>query len=213
MRNLFDMEGPVMRAITDLSTLVYLNILTVLFCLPVVTAGASLAAMHYVIMEMIEDRGGPLAKEFWKRFKENLRNATPIWLIMAAAGAFLYADYRIITANQSGIPRVTLIPILAAALVWMAIYEYVFPLTARFENTLGATFKNAAILAVAYLPRTLAMMVLTAVVPYLFLNVTRLLPLFFLLGISLPSYLRALLYLPVFRKMAGEDEKPEEKEE
>ena len=202
-----------MRAITHLSTLVYLNLLTLLFCLPFVTAGASLSAMHYVIMEMMEDRGGALAPEFWKRFRENLSGATPIWLIMAAAGAFLYIDYRIITANQAGIPRIMLIPILAAALVWMAIYEYVFPLTARFENTMGATFKNAAILAVAYLPRTLAMMVLTAVVPYLFLNVTRLLPLFFLLGISLPSYLRALLYLPVFKKMAGEDEKPEEKEE
>ena len=66
-----------MRAISDLSTLVFLNILTVIFCIPIVTAGASLAAMHYVIMEMMEERGGGLVSEFWKRFRENLRNATP----------------------------------------------------------------------------------------------------------------------------------------
>ena len=41
MRNLFGQEGPVMRAISDLSTLVFLNILTVIFCIPIVTAGAS----------------------------------------------------------------------------------------------------------------------------------------------------------------------------
>ena len=55
MKNLFGQEGPVMRAISDLSTLVFLNILTVIFCIPIVTAGASLTAMHYVIMEMIEE--------------------------------------------------------------------------------------------------------------------------------------------------------------
>ena len=70
MRNMLDQDGPVMRALSDLSTLVFLNILTMLFCLPVVTAGASLAAMHYVIMEMIEERGGSLFSEFWKRFKD-----------------------------------------------------------------------------------------------------------------------------------------------
>ena len=31
MRNLFGQEGPVMRAISDLSTLVFLNILTVIW--------------------------------------------------------------------------------------------------------------------------------------------------------------------------------------
>ena len=90
MKNLFGQDGPVMRALTDLSTLMFLNILTVIFCIPVVTAGASLAAMHYIFMEMIEERGGPLVTEFWKRFKENLKNATPIWLIMLAAAVFLY---------------------------------------------------------------------------------------------------------------------------
>ena len=117
MKNLFGQDGPVMRALTDLSTLMFLNILTVIFCIPVVTAGASLAAMHYIFMEMIEDRGGPLVTEFWKRFKENLKNATPIWLIMLAAAVFLYVDYRIISSGQAGLPRAMLIPIYAAAFV------------------------------------------------------------------------------------------------
>ena len=120
-----------MRAISDLSTLVFLNILTVIFCIPIVTAGASLAAMHYVIMEMIEDRGGGLLQEFWKRFRENLRNATPVWLILLAAAAFLYADQRIIAGGQLGLPRAMLIPIYVGAFVVAAVYVYAIPLTAR----------------------------------------------------------------------------------
>jgi uncharacterized membrane protein YesL len=210
MKNLLGQDGPVMRALTDLSTLVFLNVLTVLFCIPVVTAGASLAAMHYVIMEIIEERGGPLLSEFWKRFKENLKNATPIWLILLAAALFLFADYRIISSGQAGLPRAMLIPIYAAAFVLAALYVYVIPLTARFVYRTGAAFKNAGILAIAYFPRTLLMIFISVVVPYLLLNVTRLMPLFFLLGFSLPAYFCALAYMPIIEKMIG---KPEEEED
>ena len=110
-----------MRALTDLSTLVILNILTLLFCIPVVTAGASLAAMHYVIIEMIEERGDRVLPEFWKRFRENLRNATPIWLILLAAALFLYADYRIIDSGVAGLPSWMLIPIYVGALVALSL--------------------------------------------------------------------------------------------
>lgn len=206
MRNLFDSEGPVMRALSDLSTLVFLNILTLLFCIPIVTAGAALAAMHYVIIEMIEERGGGLLAEYWKRFKENLKNATPIWLILLAVTLFLYADYRIISGGQMGLPKAMLIPIYAGLFVVSAIYVYVIPLTARFVYSTGAAFKNAAILAVAYFPRTILMIVITVVIPYLLFNVTRLLPLFFLLGLSLPAYFCALLYMPIFEKMIGKRE-------
>ena len=140
MRDLFDQEGPLLRALTDLSTLVFLNILTLLFSIPIVTAGAALAAMHYVIIEMIEERGGSLPGEFWKRFKENLKNATPIWLIMLAAAVFLYVDYRIISSGQAGLPRAMLIPIYAAAFAAASIYVYVIPLTARFVYKTGAAF-------------------------------------------------------------------------
>ena len=211
MKNLFDQEGPVMRALTDLSTLVFLNILTMLCCIPVVTAGAALAAMHYVIMEMIEERGGPLAPEFFKRFKENLKNATPVWLILLAAVVFLYADYRIISGEQMGLPKAMLAPIYAGMIVLAAVYVYVIPLTAKFVYSTGAAFRNAAILAAAYLPRTILMVFISAAMPALLFNVTRLLPLFFLLGISLPAYFCALFYMPVFKKMMGGEEEEEEK--
>lgn len=211
MKNLFGQDGPVMSALTDLSTLVFLNVLTVLCCIPVVTAGAALAAMHYVIMEMIEARGGSLAPEYIKRFRENLKNATPVWLILLAAAVFLYADYRIISGGQMGLPKAMLIPIYAGMFVLAAVYVYVIPLTAKFVYSTGAAFKNAAILAAAYFPRTLLMVLITAVVPALLFNVTRLLPLFFLLALSLPAYFCALLYMPVFEKMMGKKEEDEDR--
>ena len=210
MKNMLDLDGPLVRALSDLNTLVILNILTALFCIPVITAGASVAAMHYVIMEMFENRGDGAAREFWKRFKENLRNATPVWLILLAAAVFIYMDCRIIMVGQTGLPRIMLIPLYIGAFIEASIAVYAFPLTSRFVYSTGATFKNSAILAVANFPRTVLMVLYHVIMPYLLFNVSRLLPLFFLVGISLPAYFSALLYMPVIRKMIGEPEPDED---
>ena len=210
MKNMLDLDGPLVRALSDLNTLVILNILTALCCIPVITAGASVAAMHYVIMEMFENRGDGAAREFWKRFKENLRNATPVWLILLAAAIFIYVDCRIIMGGQTGLPRVMLVPLYIGAFIEASIAVYAFPLTARFVYSTGATFKNSAILAVANFPRTVLMVLYHVIMPYLLFNVSRLLPLFFLVGISLPAYFSALLYMPVIRKMIGEPEPDED---
>jgi len=207
---MLDLDGPLVRALSDLNTLVILNILTALFCIPVITAGASVAAMHYVIMEMFENRGDGAAREFWKRFKENLRNATPVWLILLAAAVFIYVDCRIIMGGQMGLPRAMLVPLYIGAFIEASIAVYAFPLTARFVYSTGATFKNSAILAVANFPRTVLMVLYHVIMPYLLFNVSRLLPLFFLVGISLPAYFSALLYMPVIRKMIGEPEPDED---
>jgi hypothetical protein len=75
------------------------------------------------------------------------------------------------------------------------------------------------------LPRTLAMMAVSAVVPFVLFYSVRLLPLAFLFGISLPAYFCAFLYSPVIKgqleRLAGEgngeaersEEDPEEEEE
>ena len=207
---MLDLDGPLVRALSDLNTLVILNILTALFCIPVITAGASVAAMHYVIMEMFENRGDGAAREFWKRFKENLRNATPVWLILLAAAVFIYVDCRIIMGGQMGLPRAMLVPLYIGAFIEASIAVYAFPLTARFVYSTGATFKNSAILAVANFPRTVFKVLYHVIMPYLLYNVSRLLPLFFLVGISLPAYFSALLYMPVIRKMIGEPEPDED---
>ena len=79
--------------------------------------------------------------EFWKRFRENLKNATPIWLIILAVSMFLFIDFRIINSGAAGLPAWMLIPLYAGAFDTAAIYVYIIPLTARFVYSTGAAFK------------------------------------------------------------------------
>ena len=56
MNSLFSVDGPLMRAMSDLLTLLKLNFLTLLCCLPVFTAGAAVTALHYCIMKMLDGK-------------------------------------------------------------------------------------------------------------------------------------------------------------
>ena len=203
-----------MRALSQLSDLVILNLLTLLCCVPVVTAGASFAAMHYCLIRMHEGTDGSIPQLFFREFKGNFKKATCSWLLLLAIALVLFIDNRImgsVTAKIGGLWRGAFFAGIAVASAWAL---YVFPLHARFENSVTGTWKNAGILALAFLPRTLGMLVIEGVLLFLFTQVTSLLPLFFLLGFSLPGFLRGYLYLPVLKKIAGESgAKAEETEE
>ena len=54
----FDMNNPFWRFIGKLVDLVWLNILTMIFSLPVITAGASCSAMYKVNAIQLADNGG-----------------------------------------------------------------------------------------------------------------------------------------------------------
>ena len=199
MNTLFQSDGPVMRVMTDIMNLLILNILTLICCIPVVTAGASFASLHYVLMQMVDQKEGRIAGTFFKQFKGNLKNATLPWLVLLAAGVLLAADYRIF--GNEGSTRYMRIPVFIGAAVIGMLFVWMFPLLARFENRFSATMKNTAILAAAYFPRTVLMAAITFAVVFVLTQVTRLLPLALFFGISLPSYFCTLIYKSVIDQM------------
>lgn len=83
---------------------------------------------------------------------------------------------------------------------------YVFPVLARFDNTVPKTIKNALFMAILSFPKTVLMMVaylLPIAVVYFFVMAV---PLVFLFGISAPAYLAAMLYSGTFKKFEPEEE-------
>ena len=68
MGKFFDMDSPVMRTLNKVADLMWLNILTLVCCLPVITAGASITAMHYVLLKMVRNEESYITKDFFKSF-------------------------------------------------------------------------------------------------------------------------------------------------
>ena len=62
-----------MQILNKVADLMILNILTVFCCIPIITAGASMTAMHYVALKMARNEECYIARDFFKSFKLNFR--------------------------------------------------------------------------------------------------------------------------------------------
>ena len=162
MNHLFNLDGPVLQFINKIVYSVYLNILWFICCIPVITIGASTTALFYVTLKISKDEEGSITKAFFHSFKENLRQGTAIWLILLAFGIILgidgYVLYHMRFENVFWTLCTAVFCVAAAA--YAIILMYIFPLLARFDNTIGAMFKNALFIGVRFLFCTALMAVI-----------------------------------------------------
>lgn len=162
MNQLFHLDNPLMRFATKITHSAYLNILWFLCCLPIITAGASTTALFYVTLKMVKNEEGNIAKEFFHAFCLNFKQATKIWIILCGLGAVLafdgYVFYHLRFENVfwTTATAVFLVALAAYAIVLM----YIFPLLARFDNTIPAMFKNSILIGMRFLFCTALMAVI-----------------------------------------------------
>ena len=165
MHGILNPEGPVMSFITKITYSAYLNLLWLICCLPIVTAGASTTALFYVTLKV--------AKSFFHSFRENFRQATVIWLILLAVGIVLGVDGYIFyhMRFENAFWTVATAVFLVAAAAYAIILMYIFPLLARFDNTTAAMFKNAIMLGMRFLLCTAVMAVIYFAMAFVIINV------------------------------------------
>lgn len=206
MKNLFQVDSPLMLFLSRVTDLIILNLLFWLCCLPVVTLGASLAALHRVTQSMVLGEDCGVVLPFFRAFRDNFRQATLGWLGLAVFLAGLGVDWLLCGRYMEGTALTVcrcLIVLLAGGL--LAVSEYYFHLIVRYENTLRQHLTNAALLAVAKLPRTVAMMLLSLLPLLIALASLSLfaksLIFWTILGLALISFLQSLLLRPVFRQL------------
>lgn len=162
MNNLFNLDGPVLQFVNKILYSVYLNILWFICCIPVITAGASTTALFYVTLKIAKNEEGNITKAFFHSFRENLRQSTLIWLILLVLGIILGADGYILYHMRFENVFWTLCTAVfcVAAAAYAIVLMYIFPLLARFDNTVGAMFKNALFIGVRFLFCTVLMAVI-----------------------------------------------------
>lgn len=200
MGKLFNMDSPVMVILSKLADLMILNIITMVACIPIVTAGASLTALHYVLLKMVRKEEGYIVRSYIKSFKENFKQATISWLILLLFIIIFIVDLWIISYSGIRFANGLKIALFAVAAIALMAALYIFPLLARFENTIRGTFKNALLMSILSLPKTVAMVVVCCLPVLMVLVSLNAVPVVFLLGISGPAYLCAMLYSGTFKK-------------
>ena len=214
--NIFEEGSPFQRFLNKMADLLILNIITMLMCLPIITAGAALTAMQYVLLKMVRGEEGYILKSFFRSFKREFRQATVLWILYVALAALMASNLVLVLQGSGRYPIWLPSSIVVVAVLELMFMIYTFAMLSRFDDTIYHTLLNAVTLTFAELPRSLEMAVITLVPLIAFLRVSILLPVLVLFGLSVPGYACAMIYDPVFRKIEKqiwEEENAEDPEE
>ena len=198
---LFQLDSPLMNFLNKVADLMWLNILALICCIPIVTAGASLTALHYIALKIVRNEESYITRGFLKSFKENFKQATAIWLILLVAMLLLAGDFYIIFYSGMEFNVVIKVIIMAAIVLVAFVATFVFPLLAKFDNTVKQTIKNAFFMSIMQLPKTILMIVMNLAPIVLAMFSYKAFPIVFMFGLAVPAFSSAMLYDKVFQKL------------
>lgn len=203
-------DNIVTRALSRLCDFMLLNLLWIICSIPVITIGASTAALYAVMLKLVKNEEGYIVKGFLKAFRDNFKKATIQWAILLAIGIIIGFDIRFAAFMQGTARDILQSLFFVFAIVWLCAVIYTFPLTARYENTTKNTLKNAFILSVGKLPYTLIMVIVTAgPIVLTLLNTRNLLigmAVFIIIGVALVAWVNSIILRRVFEIFHKDDE-------
>lgn len=154
MQTLFSPDSKFMQAMSRIADLLILNVLFLLTCVPVVTIGAGITTLYTVVFRFGTDREQGLVKSYFRGFRDNFRQGTVLWLIVllcgVTSGLNTYVFYRM--------PGAAHYAFLLFAILFVLVFlisGFLFPLLSQFSNDNKSTLRNAIILSLGYLPRSI----------------------------------------------------------
>ena len=127
--------------------LLELNLLTVLFCIPVVTICPAIAGMTRVLRNYRLEKNAFIFHDFWKGFSRNLKQSIPVGLLDILFAVSAYAALQVYPAmykNSGSIIYIILCVIsVSFALTLLMMNFYIFPMIVATDLSLANIIKNS----------------------------------------------------------------------
>lgn len=158
----FSVESPIYKFMQSLWDILKLNFMWIIFCIPIVTIGGSTIAAFSVLLRMSEDQEGNVIKDFWKAFKENWKQGIFIGLLPPICFEAVFLDFQLYNAVENGGLGILIVGCFSAY-IFIFCLIYVFPLLARYDNTVINSIKNSFRIGMKFFGRTFLLLVIIAV--------------------------------------------------
>lgn len=213
-------ETPVTRLLSRFMDLILLNVFWLICSIPIVTIGASTAALYDMTMRLALHEEINILTDFFKSFVHHLKKGTLLYLLALAAGVFLAADFW--SAIQWDIPFkfAFQVLILSVGYFYVATVSHAIPALAYFDEPVFQTIKHSFVLAMRNGIFTVYVMVLDLIPFILFflfpLAFWKSLFIWMTVGVALIAWLNSLhlvrLFDPQRVKTLEEEEEVKRKE-
>lgn len=201
-RKLFAPDSDLMIVMTWITDCIFLSVFWILGCAPVVTIGASCAAVYDATYRTFHRKHKHSWQRFWRVWLDNWKcGILPGMFVVAAMAGVGWA---LIQAWNHAVLQNGWMLFAAVALVGAVVLgalSVILPMVSRFQNSAMRTIGNAFAVALANLPRTFLLGIVQAativacvyfVVPVVFLP-------------ALTALISSLLVEPMFRPYLPED--------
>lgn len=171
--------------------LIRLNLLTFLFCIPVVTIGPALAGMTKVLRNYTLEKNSFIFHDFWKGFTQNWKQSVPVGLIdilftVSAMAALKVYPEMANNAESGGALYIVLCVIsISFALTVLMMNFYIMPMIVATDLNLSSIIKNSFFLTCVGLKKNIITLLIVAVI-------------LFIIGISTLLHVTTLIIVPIW---------------
>lgn len=151
---MFHPDHWLIRFLTKVCDLLFLNIALVLSCCTVVLSGAAVTALYSVTLKMMRGQDYDPIRGFLRALRESFLPSSPATVLLFVSAALLALLRSALYAETLLFPPALFLLLALAAVLLTALLSWLFPLLARFENTFSHHLGNAVRLSLANLPVT-----------------------------------------------------------
>ena len=159
MAGFFSTDSKLYRFMSRLTDILKLNFLWLIFSLPIVTIGISTIAAYTVALKIAENQEGYIARDFLEAFAANWKQGIAMTFINAVCIWALWLDHQIVNAVEEN-SLIFLIIGIISAYVFVFSLLYVYPLLARYENTVMNCLKNSFHIGMKYFLRSVLLILI-----------------------------------------------------
>ena len=149
----FRYDGSFYTITAKIFDMILLNLLWIIGCLPVITAGASFSALYSVTLHSVKEDGKGVCQEFFRVWRRDLKDSIPVWCAVLATLLVLLLNLGILREQPPKLVWLFFIVLFALILAFVIVFSScVFPAISTFSMPVKWNVKLALYITVRHLP-------------------------------------------------------------
>ncbi|MEK3890106.1 YesL family protein [Bacillus sp. FSL K6-3431] len=181
----------------------YLNILFIVFCIPIITIYPSIAALFGVIRKWRRNEDVAVFSQFKEMFLENWKQSYLVGILFTLIGAFLMYDFYLLTQITASMKIFIYIALLFISILALLSFISIYPLMVHMSTTFKRLCISSLQMGLYKLHLTIICLIILGAWTILSLRFTFLIFFFFF---SVSAYLIYWIADIKFRKVIPEEE-------
>ncbi|HCW53043.1 MAG TPA: hypothetical protein DG753_04725 [Clostridium sp.] len=149
--------------IREFTTLLKLNFIFLIYCIPIITIGPAIAGMTNVTLKMVRDEPSDYIYDFKEGFKKNFKQGLVLGTIGVLTAIIIGCAF-LFYLQLKGIAFYSMMfVVISAGILFYMGFMYMFPMAVSINLTIRAIIKNSFILAIVSFKNSFITVVLCGV--------------------------------------------------